>query len=136
SSLRDKLVARTEELDKIWKKRYLEDDIIGLIYNKEKNKLHILVDFRNKNDDELLNILFEEGDEEELDSELASYAYGIGLHVRTTAFSDDYDGNAPTEDSKLLHKVNPTFTVRILHKKGNGLYEFSIKDTLVDTSSL
>lgn len=126
SSLKDKLEVRTEELDKLWKKRYLEDEIFGLFYSKKENKVHILVDYRDKDDfDDIL-------DEEDLDLELDCHAQGIAMYVRTTAFADDYYGNAPSEDAKLLHKVNPTFIVRINHKRGYRVHECSIKETLLN----
>lgn len=116
SSLRDKLEERSDLLYEIWSERCDEFNIATVFYDKENNKVNILVALANKDKYSRDEILF--------------ITKSIAEFVRQTVYSDRYDGKMLDNDAKLLYDVNPIFRVNLIDSSlKSEAYEYTIKET-------
>lgn len=116
SSLRDKLVARTETLYEMYSGLCDEFDIATVFYDKEDNFINIMVALANKdkyNKDDKLFI-----------------TKSIAEFVRQTVYRDNLDGVVLDDDTELLYEVNPRFRVTLIDSSFKGeSFEYTIKET-------
>ena len=116
SSLRDKLEKRTEELYELFSGRCDEFDIATVFYDKEDNKVNIMVALANKDK-------YSKDDKIFISKAIAEF-------VRQTVYRDTFDGEMFDDDAKLLYDVNPIFRVTLIGSSFKGEpFEYTIKET-------